>query len=66
MTPEQQAAYVGAQTACALIELEGMKAENAHALANGMRQPYTITDFNALIERYGIHHNAVCSTYGMG
>lgn len=56
MTPEQNAAYVMAQSACALIEAMGMQADNQQ---HPQDQPYTGQDFAALIERYGIHHNAV-------
>lgn len=69
MTPEQQAAFVASQTACALIEMEAMKAANVAFDARN-RGPWdkamprhTETDFKALIDKYGIHHNAVITVY---
>lgn len=53
---EEQAAYIMAQAACALIEAMGMQAANSQYPEN---QPYQKKDFDAVIERYGIDHNAV-------
>ncbi len=62
MTPEQNAAYVVTQAACTMIEAMGMQAQNTLANSDGVPQPYGVFEFRALIEKYGIHHNAVCST----
>ncbi len=59
MTPEQQAAYVNSQVACALIEAQGMVAENMQRAALGQSMAYVEDDFAAIINKYGIHHNAV-------
>lgn len=59
MTPEQEAAYVISQSACAMIAAMGMAAQNQLAAAEGASIPYGEYEFNALIEKYGIHHNAV-------
>lgn len=59
MTPEQKAAYIQAQTACALIEMEGMKAENQHRITRGETIAYDGEAFMAIIEKYGIHNNGV-------
>jgi hypothetical protein len=56
MTPEQQAAYINSQAACALIEMAGMQAANA---ANLLSPPYSQDDFNQILIKYGIFHNAV-------
>lgn len=64
MTEEQNAAYVFSQATCALIEAMGMIAENAYRASNGEATAYRDEAFNALINKYGIHHNAVVTTFG--
>jgi hypothetical protein len=64
MTEEQNAAYVFSQSACALIEAMGMVAENAHRQQCGNSIAYGEEAFNALINKYGIHHNAVVTAFG--
>lgn len=59
MDKPEAVAYVQAMTACALIEAKGMEAENQHRLACGNSVAYGKEAFDALIEKYGIHHNAV-------
>lgn len=59
MTPEQQAAYIIAQSACMLAEMEAMKAANAMPFAGTETKRYEPADFEALPNRYGLHHNAV-------
>lgn len=59
MTPEQQAAFVIAQATCATADIVAMQAENAADIAAKARPTWTGADFRAVIERYGIHHNAV-------
>ncbi len=63
MTEEQNAAYVFSQSICALIEAMGMVAENTHRQQCDKSIAYGEETFNALIEKYGIHHNAVLTTY---
>jgi len=63
MTDEQTVAYVNAQVACALIEMEAMKAENLRRTASKLPPIYKERDFNALITKYGIHHDAVISQF---
>ncbi|MCP3996425.1 MAG: hypothetical protein GY722_15410 [bacterium] len=59
MNREQQAAYILSQIACANIEMESMKARNREDEAN-CKPPTNSSDaFYDLIEKYGIHHNAV-------
>lgn len=53
-----QVAYVQAQTACAMIEAMGMRAENEACRAMNETPVYLKKDFDAVIEKYGIHHNA--------
>ena len=52
-------AYIQAQVACALIELEGMKAENRQREIEGKSLAYTEAAFDALLHRYAITHNDV-------
>ena len=63
MTAEQKAAYIIAQAACANSEVAGMQAENQDRLANGLSIAYDEAAFAAVIERYGIHHNAVVTFF---
>lgn len=63
MTPEQSAAYVYAQAVSALATIEAMKAENEVKRAQGKQLLYTAADFMHVIDRYGLHHNAVISTF---
>ena len=63
MTPEQQAAYINAQTACATIEATGMQAENMQRALRGESMAYDEEAFMSVIDRYGIHHNSVMSMF---
>jgi hypothetical protein len=60
MTDQQAAAYVLSMAVCAQVEIAGMQAENAQTPDS---QPFTRADFMAVIEKYGIHHNAVLTTF---
>lgn len=59
MSEEQQAAYIIAQSVCAMIEAMGMQSENTQRLHRGESIAYGEDAFNVVIEKYGIHHNAV-------
>ncbi len=59
MDKAEAAAYVGAMVACALIEAKGMEAENQIRVSCGGSPIFGKVAFDELIERYGIHHNAV-------
>lgn len=63
MNEMQQAAYIIAQAACAQVEAIGMASTNATMLAMGNGPKYLTEDFEALIEKYGIHHNAVIALF---
>lgn len=68
MTPEQAAAYIMAMSACAIAEIEAMKRVNLdfeHARNSDRAQapPFTASDFRAVIEQFGISHNAVLITF---
>ena len=58
MTPEQQAAYVIAQSACAVVEAISLIADQ---LQGGDGEDGTL--IRELINKYGIHHNAVVGLF---
>ena len=55
----KNAAYQNAMTACALVELEAMKAENSQRAIEGKSMAYTENQFMELIIKHQIGHNAV-------
>ena len=59
MTPEQRAAYIQAQSTCAMIEAMGMQALNMQREQQGYSMAYDDEAFFKLIDKYGIGHNAV-------
>lgn len=63
MTPEQQAAYVIAQSASALIEAVGMMSDNLQRMRRGEALVWDNDDFSSLISKYSIGHNDVLSLY---
>lgn len=61
-------AYVNSQVACAMIEMQGMVAHNVSLRISSHGNPYgnpdaspmyTKKDFDELITKYNIYHNAV-------
>lgn len=69
MNYAQAAAYVNSQVACALLEMQGMVAANVAASKNHRGYeyfvpPYDQNAFKALIDQYGISHNAVLIVMG--
>ena len=63
MTPEQQAAYVNGQAACALIEMYVMNALNHEKMMKNKSLAYDEEAFMKLQEKYCISHNAVVSFF---
>lgn len=63
MTPEQRAAYVFAQSVCAMAEIEGMKASNTERESKGYTIAYDEDAFVRVIEKYGIHANATLNLF---
>ena len=53
--------YIIAEAAAAQIELAAMREANAVNRELGIAPRYSEKDFMKLIERHGIHHNAVLS-----
>ena len=51
--------YLQSQIACAMIELEGMKAENEMRKHQDLTIAYPEKAFQDVILKYGIYHNAV-------
>lgn len=63
MGNEQTVAYVQAQAAAALIEMESMKAANWMREMQGKTIAYGEQEFLALIDKYGLGHNAVLTLF---
>lgn len=63
MTEQQAAAYVQAQATAAMIEAEGMKAQNRIAEIREEYPPFDGGDFTDLIEKYGLGHNTILSLF---
>ena len=59
MTPEQKAAYIIAQAATMLAEIEAMKVANAVREAQGFAFAYDEDAFRNLTNQYGLHNNAL-------
>ena len=59
MNQIERAAFITSQTACALIEMEGMRAENEFCKQVKINQRYMETDFQGIPAKYGIDHNSV-------
>lgn len=64
MDDAQKAAYVMAQTACMMAEMEAMKAANRARQQNDYSDAYGEEEFLALIDKWGLSHNAVLTTFG--
>lgn len=62
MNEAQRAAFLNAQTACALIEMNGMVSINIAARIQGAPMVHSGKDFTDLIDKYGIGHNAAITT----
>lgn len=63
MTPEQQAAFIMAQAACAMAEIAGMQADNQLAALNHQPPQWIKPDFDRIISGNIIGHNAVISFF---
>lgn len=63
MTPEQKAAFVMAQAACAMAEIAGMQAENQHRTLHGNSNMYGEEAFSGVMTRYTIGHNDVMALF---
>jgi hypothetical protein len=63
MTPEQTAAYVQAQTACAMAEIASMHAANREREIQGFTHAYGEQSFREIPDEFGIGHNSVVSMF---
>jgi len=59
-------AYVNSQIACAMVELEAMKAENAQRERNGEALAWSYNEFLNLIDKYQMSHNATLANLNAG
>jgi len=59
MNENQQAAFIMAQATCALIRMEGMKAENQIQQMRNEYPKYVEDDFRGLLAEYKIEWNDV-------
>lgn len=62
MTPEQAAAFVIAQAACAMAEIAGMQAQDRAWEKAGV-DTYSDVNYRAVINKYCIGHNAVLQCF---
>lgn len=60
------AAFLQSQIACAMIEMESMKAANTYAVARDRPQPFSMKDIKDLIDKYQIGHNSALDTLRNG
>lgn len=63
MTAEQKAAYAISMAALAMIEAIAMQTANQRAVLLKTNPPHMDYDFTALIEKHGIHHNALMTLF---
>jgi hypothetical protein len=62
-TPEEAAAYIQSQSACALIKAMGYQAENKACSLRNEYPKYGLDNFERLLDEHGIHHNTVMEIY---
>jgi len=63
MTPEQQAAFIHAQSACALITAMGMQAANERCRLDNEYPRYGESDFKGVLNQFIIQHNDVITEF---
>jgi hypothetical protein len=63
MTPEQAAAFINAQAACANAEIAAMQTHNKLYWEYDHIAKHTAEDFECIIDKYGISHNAVLTLF---
>jgi hypothetical protein len=63
MTAEQKVAYVNAQTAAMLAELEGMKVTNLERQMADQAMAYGEDKFRELPDQYGLRHNQILKLF---
>jgi len=63
MNNEQKVAYINAQVASMLAEMEGMKAANTERERDGFALAYDEKAFSSLPAEYGVDHNSVVAFF---
>lgn len=63
MTPEQKAAFIMAQSACAMAKIGGMQASNMAAQAANEPLMYGPDDFDKVFEEFLIERRAVMGIF---
>ena len=63
MTDEQKAAFIHAQTVCAMAEIAGMQAENTYREMRGETIAYAGGSFDEIADKFGISGNAVLTLF---
>lgn len=63
MDNAQKAAYIIAMSACVQAEAMGMMAENQFQASLGQSPIYRFSDFENLINKYGVHNNAILTFF---
>ena len=63
MTPEQAAAFVQSQTACAMAKMASMHAENRDREMRGHTHAHGAESFAAIPDEFGIGYNSVVSLF---
>jgi hypothetical protein len=63
MSPEQKAAFIMANAACAFAEIAGMHAVNQSMVASGERPVYGLDEFNAIFAKYLISDERVVAFF---
>lgn len=63
MTDEQKAAFVFANAVAAMAEIESMKIANHERAMQNHSPAYNEAAFLTIIEKYGIHHNAMLELF---
>jgi hypothetical protein len=66
MTDQQEIAFLQSQAAAALITAMGMAADNKDRELNGHQQQFLKPEFDALINQFGLGHNAALIALGLG
>ena len=59
MTTDQKAAYIFAQSVCAMGDILGMQAENMNRDARDETMAYDDKAFFEVCKKYGIHHEEI-------
>jgi len=59
MSAEERAAFINAQSTCALLHGMGMWTENARCARHNLPPTYSEGDFKALVQKHGLGFDAL-------